>query len=97
MHPVLVTVSGRDRPGLTAALLDAMSTTGADILDAEQIVLRGHLTLCLLVEIPATHVDSALSSIAAAAADFDVIVQVDRQPDKADPRQTRPDPGDGDG
>lgn len=87
MHPVLVTVSGRDRPGLTAALLDAMSTTGADILDAEQIVLRGHLTLCLLVEIPATHVDSALSSIAAAAADFDVIVQVDRQPDKADPRR----------
>ena len=85
MQTVLVTVSGRDRPGLTAALLESMSATGADILDVEQIVLRGHLTLCLLVAIPTHHVDSTLNAINSAAAAVDVTVMVDRQPAVADP------------
>jgi phosphoserine phosphatase len=46
---LLVTVSGDDRPGLTSALFDAIADVGAEVLDLEQVVVRGHLTLALLL------------------------------------------------
>jgi phosphoserine phosphatase len=46
---LLVTVSGDDRPGVTSALFDAIADVGAEVLDLEQVVLRGHLTLALLL------------------------------------------------
>ena len=46
---LLVTVSGRDRPGLTSALFNAIADVGAEVLDLEQVVVRGHLTLALLL------------------------------------------------
>jgi phosphoserine phosphatase len=46
---LLVTVSGNDRPGVTSALFDAIADVGAEVLDLEQVVVRGHLTLALLL------------------------------------------------
>jgi phosphoserine phosphatase len=46
---LLVTVSGDDRPGVTSALFDAIAEVGAEVLDLEQVVVRGHLTLALLL------------------------------------------------
>ena len=46
---LLVTVSGDDRPGVTSALFDAIADVGAEVLDLEQVVVRGHLTLALLL------------------------------------------------
>lgn len=46
---LLVTVSGRDRPGLTAGLCDALAGVGARILDMEQVVIRDRVTLGILV------------------------------------------------
>ena len=46
---LLVTVSGDDRPGLTSTLFDAIADVGAEVLDLEQVVVRGHLTLALLL------------------------------------------------
>ncbi|HET7763155.1 MAG TPA: phosphoserine phosphatase SerB [Phycicoccus sp.] len=46
---LLVTLSGRDRPGVTSALFDAASTVGAEVLDVEQVVVRGHLALSVLL------------------------------------------------
>jgi phosphoserine phosphatase len=48
-HTLLVTVSGDDRPGVTSALFDAIADVGAEVLDLEQVVVRGHLTLALLL------------------------------------------------
>jgi phosphoserine phosphatase len=48
-HTLLVTVSGQDRPGLTSTLFDAIADVGAEVLDLEQVVVRGHLTLALLL------------------------------------------------
>jgi phosphoserine phosphatase len=48
-HTLLVTVSGHDRPGLTSTLFDAIADVGAEVLDLEQVVVRGHLTLALLL------------------------------------------------
>ena len=49
IHTLLVTVSGDDRPGVTSTLFDAIADVGAQVLDLEQVVVRGHLTLALLL------------------------------------------------
>ena len=45
----LLTVTGRDRPGVSATLLDALSAPGLALLDVEQVVIDGRLILSLLV------------------------------------------------
>ncbi|MGH3928930.1 MAG: ACT domain-containing protein, partial [Pseudonocardiaceae bacterium] len=46
---LLVTVTGRDKPGVTAVLFAALSRHRVDILDVEQVVIRGRLILGVLV------------------------------------------------
>lgn len=49
---VLVTVTGKDHPGITARLTGLLADAGAELLDVEQVVVQGRLTLCLLVRLP---------------------------------------------
>jgi phosphoserine phosphatase len=55
-HPheaaVLVTVTGPDRPGVTSSLFAALAGTDAHVLDVEQVVVGGILTLSALVTDP---------------------------------------------
>ena len=46
---LLVTLDGPDRPGVTKAVFLAASTVGAQVLDVEQVVVRGHLALSVLL------------------------------------------------
>jgi phosphoserine phosphatase len=65
---MLVTVTGRDRPGVTSALFDALSPHDVTVLDVEQVVIRGRLILGVLVTAPkATDraVDEALTAVLA--------------------------------
>ncbi len=50
---LLVRVSGRDRPGITAGLLGVLARNGAEIYDMEQVVVRERLTLGILISVPA--------------------------------------------
>lgn len=63
IQTLLVTVSGHDRPGLTSTLFDAIADVGAEVLDLEQVVVRGHLTLALLLS--AGPADSRLREVVA--------------------------------
>jgi len=47
---VLVTVTGRDRPGVTTALLDALVPLDVTVLDVEQVTIRDRLVLGLLLD-----------------------------------------------
>ena len=49
---VLITVTGPDRPGVTSALMTALSRSAVSLLDVEQVVIRGRLTLGVLVACP---------------------------------------------
>ncbi|MBZ4415192.1 phosphoserine phosphatase SerB [Myxococcus sp. RHSTA-1-4] len=49
---VLVTVTGKDQPGITSRLTGLLAEAGAELLDVEQVVVHGRLTLCLLVRLP---------------------------------------------
>ena len=51
---VLVTVTGRDHPGVTGALFATLSDHLVDVLDVEQVVVRGQLTLAVWSGCPAT-------------------------------------------
>ncbi|WP_310963544.1 phosphoserine phosphatase SerB [Nocardioides terrisoli] len=49
---LLVTLTGKDRPGVTSLAFDTLARFGVDVLDIEQIVLRRRLVLGLLVSAP---------------------------------------------
>lgn len=49
LSPVLVTTSGHDRPGITAAFFRVLADHNVQILDVEQSVFRSHLSLGAVV------------------------------------------------
>ncbi|HEU5108194.1 MAG TPA: ACT domain-containing protein, partial [Micromonosporaceae bacterium] len=48
--PVLITVTGPDKPGVSSVLFAVLTRHGVDIIDVEQVVIRGQLVLGVLVE-----------------------------------------------
>ena len=46
---VLITVTGHDQPGVTSALFEVLSQHKVELLNVEQVVIRGRLTLGVLV------------------------------------------------
>jgi phosphoserine phosphatase len=48
---VLATVTGRDRPGVTAAFFSALAAHDIDVLDVEQVVVRDRLILAVLLSL----------------------------------------------
>ncbi|ORA40825.1 phosphoserine phosphatase SerB [Mycobacterium branderi] len=46
---VLITVTGVDQPGVTSALFQVLSSHKVELLNVEQVVIRGRLTLGVLV------------------------------------------------
>src|SRR4029453_10213243 len=49
---LLITFTGRDRPGVTTAVFGALSGFPVEVLDIEQVVLRGRLVLGFLLTTP---------------------------------------------
>ncbi len=48
---IVVSITGRDQPGITAGILTILAAADAEVLDMEQVVVRGRLTLEMLVRI----------------------------------------------
>jgi phosphoserine phosphatase len=48
---ILLTVTGRDRPGVTASFFSALAAHDVDIRDVEQVVIRDRLILAVLIEL----------------------------------------------
>jgi phosphoserine phosphatase len=49
---LLITLVGKDRPGVTSAVFETLADSGVEVLDIEQIVLRRRLILGVLVTAP---------------------------------------------
>jgi phosphoserine phosphatase len=47
--PVLITTTGPDKPGVSSVLFAVLTRHGVDVLDVEQVVIRGQLVLGVLV------------------------------------------------
>ena len=48
--PLLLTVRGRDEPGVAAAVFGALAGLGLHVRDVEQVRVHGHLLLCVEVD-----------------------------------------------
>ena len=51
-QPILIRVTGQDRPGITTELLSLLSSLGAEVQDIEQVVVQRQLTLGLATSAP---------------------------------------------
>jgi phosphoserine phosphatase len=49
---LLITISGKDKPGLTATITEVLARYGIPVLDIGQSVIHNHLSLGLLIEVP---------------------------------------------
>ena len=74
---LLITLTGKDRPGVTSAIFATLSHAGVEVLDIEQIVLRRRLVLGVLVSAPRDwrKLRDAVDETASA---MDMQVEVDR-------------------
>ncbi len=72
----LVTVTGPDHPGVTAALMDVLTRHGATVEDIEQVVVHGRLLLGLVVSGEGSG-DAVFTDLRAAAADLGVVVELE--------------------
>lgn len=65
--PLSVTVVGKDRPGIVAAITEALFDLGCNLEDATSTILRGHFSMMLVVRPPegtdAAAVDDRLGKI----------------------------------
>ncbi len=74
---VLITLTGRDRPGVTSTVFTTLAGFGVVVLDIEQIVLRRRLVLGVLVSAPRD--ERALRrALDLVAEDLDMQVEVER-------------------
>ena len=83
---VLVTLTGTDRPGLTSAVLSTIATRGLEVIDAEQVVLRGRLVLGVLLSAPRDHKDLK-DELKALASVLDVDISVKKGVGDNEPRR----------
>ncbi|NOK10986.1 phosphoserine phosphatase SerB [Corallococcus exercitus] len=83
---VLLTVTGRDGPDTTARLTGLLADAGAELLDVEQGVVQGLLTLALWVRLPeGARVGESLRALPELARELGVTVDVRAVPPAASP------------
>ena len=74
---LLITLSGKDRPGVTSSVFAALSGAGVEVLDIEQIVLRRRLILGVLVTAP-RNVKKVRAAVEETAEALGMSVDIDR-------------------
>lgn len=81
--PVLITVTGVDQPGVTSALFEVLSRHQVELLNVEQVVVRGRLTLGVLVSVGPQVADGAefADEITAAIRGVGLDVTIERSDD----------------
>jgi phosphoserine phosphatase len=74
---LLITLTGKDRPGVTSTVFSTLAAFGVVVLDIEQILLRRRLVLGVLVTVPRDW-KALRSALERVAEDLGMQVEVDR-------------------
>jgi phosphoserine phosphatase len=74
---LLITLTGKDRPGVTSTIFATLSRAGVEVVDIEQIVLRRRLILGVLVTVPRDW-KKLRAAVEATARDLGMSVDIDR-------------------
>lgn len=90
LTPALITVTGSDCTGVTGAFFSVLSSYRVQLLDIEQSIFRGNLSLAALVGVGKEDVDSLRDGLQATLSSYGMGVQVtaDRQLTSTRPRST---------
>lgn len=84
MEPLLLTFTGRDAPGITAALAQILAAASARLLDVEQVVVQGFLVLGFSVEFASADAEEqALKELLFAAQKRGLALDYTRRPGQA--------------
>ncbi len=79
---VLITVTGVDQPGVTSALFEVLAKHEVELLNVEQVVVRGRLTLAVLVAGPGDVTGTGLrDEVTAAIRSVGLDVTIERSDD----------------
>jgi phosphoserine phosphatase len=85
---LLVTLTGRDRPGVTSRLFSALSAYDLSVVDVEQVVIRGRLILGVLLSCRETPDLTAIHrQVTALAADLGMEVEITTGSGERPPRR----------
>jgi phosphoserine phosphatase len=71
---LLITLTGHDRPGVTSRLFSAMADYDVEVLDIEQVLVRGRLVLSALVA-PGADEAAVRKAVTSVAADLNMEVE----------------------
>lgn len=89
---LLITASGKDRPGLVAGVTEALWKSGCNLEDSSMTRLRGEFAIILLARHPDESIEPLRDRLDAAAETLDLTIGMrELQPHEAHPR---PDEGD---
>ncbi len=83
---LLITLTGKDRPGVTSSVFATLSAAGVEVVDIEQIVLRRRLVLGVLVTAPRDW-KKLRDAVEQTAAALDMHVEVERGTGDNKPRR----------
>ncbi len=83
---LLLTLTGRDRPGVTSRLFEALAPLDVEVVDIEQVLVRGRLVLAVLVT-PGLDEESVREAVARVSAQLDMDVEVSAGAGDAAPRR----------
>ena len=73
---LLISISGKDHPGLTSAVAHVLASSGAFLLDIGQAVIHDALALGIMVQVPASAEANVRDAINRRARELGVIAQV---------------------
>ncbi|MDO7869611.1 phosphoserine phosphatase SerB [Nocardioides jiangxiensis] len=74
---LLITLTGDDRPGVTSTVFETLAASGVEVVDLEQIVLRGRLVLGVLVTAP-RDARRLRASLESAASSLGMLLAIER-------------------
>lgn len=89
VRTVLATLTGPDRPGLNALLLGSIADSGAEVLDFEQVVVRGEMSLAFLLGSVSSRAADMIDHLAGTAARLGLAVRVEEGIGDNPPRPNR--------
>src|SRR5262245_46860141 len=85
---LLITLTGRDRPGVTSRLFNTLSRFPIMVADVEQVVIRGRLVLGVLVGYDqGTDIGQVWKAAEDVAADLDMEIELSTGREKGTPRR----------
>ena len=89
LESAVITLTGADRPGVTAAFFAVLSQHGVQLLDVEQAQFRGYLALAAFAGVNLSMMDALRRDLESAPELSDHTVRIDTEEEKLSPQRKR--------